>query len=60
MLLRSPGLFMYSATTDSLVMPSFPLDPGSATIFKFAQVGVAILILTQTLLPLAGALLLGT
>jgi uncharacterized membrane protein YphA (DoxX/SURF4 family) len=61
MLLRSPGLvLMYSATTDSLVMPSFPLDPGSATIFKFAQVGVAILILTQTLLPLAGAILLGT
>jgi uncharacterized membrane protein YphA (DoxX/SURF4 family) len=61
MLLRSPGLvLMYSATTDSLVMPSFPLDPGSATIFKFAQVGVAILILTQTLLPLAGALLIGT
>jgi uncharacterized membrane protein YphA (DoxX/SURF4 family) len=51
---------MYSATTDSLVMPSFPLDPGSATIFKFAQAGVAILILTQTLLPLAGAILLGT
>jgi uncharacterized membrane protein YphA (DoxX/SURF4 family) len=61
MLLRSPGLvLMYSATTDSLVMPSFPLDPGSATIFKFAQAGVAILILTQTLLPLAGAILLGT
>jgi uncharacterized membrane protein YphA (DoxX/SURF4 family) len=61
MLLRSPGLvLMYAATTDSLVMPSFPLDPGSATIFKFAQVGVAILILTQTLLPLAGAILLGT
>jgi uncharacterized membrane protein YphA (DoxX/SURF4 family) len=61
MLLRSPGLvLMYSATTDSLVMPSFPLDPGSATIFKFTQVGVAILILTQTLLPLAGAILLGT
>jgi uncharacterized membrane protein YphA (DoxX/SURF4 family) len=61
MLLRSPGLvLMYSATTDSLVMPSFPLDPGSATIFKFAQVGVAILILTQTFLPLVGSLLLGT
>jgi hypothetical protein len=45
MLLRSPGLvLMYSATTDSLVMPSFPLDPGSATIFKFTQAGVAILI----------------
>ena len=61
MLLRSPGLaLMYSATTDSLVMPSFPLDPGSAAIFKFAQVGVGILIVTQTLLPLAGALLFGT
>ncbi len=61
MFLRSPGLvLMYSATTDSLVMPSFPLDPASANVFKFAQVGVAILILTQTLLPLAGALLLGT
>lgn len=61
MLLRSPGLaLMYSATTDSLVMPSFPLDPGSATIFKFAQVGIGILIVTQTLLPLAGALLFGT
>jgi uncharacterized membrane protein YphA (DoxX/SURF4 family) len=61
MLLRSPGLvLMYSATTDSLVMPSFPLDPGSATIFKFTQAGVAILMLTQTLLPLAGAILLGT
>jgi uncharacterized membrane protein YphA (DoxX/SURF4 family) len=61
MFLRSLGLvLMYSATTDSLVMPSYPLDPGSATIFKFAQVGVAILILTQTLLPLAGALLFGT
>jgi uncharacterized membrane protein YphA (DoxX/SURF4 family) len=53
-------VLMYAATTDSLVMPSFPLDPGSATIFKFAQVGVAILILTQTLMPLVGALLLGT
>jgi uncharacterized membrane protein YphA (DoxX/SURF4 family) len=61
MFLRSLGLvLMYSAATDSLVMPSYPLDPGSATILKFAQVGVAILILTQTLLPLAGALLIGT
>jgi len=61
MFLRCLGLvLMYSATTDSLVMPSYPLDPRSATIFKFAQVGVAILILTQALLPLAGALLIGT
>jgi hypothetical protein len=59
--LRSPGLvLMYSATNDSLVMPSFPLDPASAQIFKFLQVALAILILTQTWLPLCGALVLGT
>lgn len=59
--LRSPGLvLMYSATNDSLVMPSYPLDPASASIFKFAQVGLAILILTQTWLPLCGALIVGT
>src|SRR5207237_9931817 len=41
--LRSPGLvLMYSATNDSLVMPSYPLDPASAEIFKFIQVGLAI------------------
>ncbi len=59
--LRSPGLvLMYSATNDSLVMPSYPLDPASATFFKFAQAVLAILILTQTLLPLCGAVLFGT
>ncbi len=59
--LRSPGLvLMYSATNDSLVMPSYPLDPASASIFKFAQVGLAILILTQTWLPLCGAMIFGT
>jgi len=59
--LRSPALvLMYSATHDSLVMPSYPLDPASAAFFKFAQAGLAILILTQTLLPLCGALILGT
>ena len=59
--MRSPGLvLMYSASNDSLVMPSFPLDPTSASFFKFAQVGLALLILTQTLLPLCGALILGT
>ena len=59
--MRSPGLvLMYSASNDSLVMPSFPLDPTSAAFFKFAQVGLALLILTQTLLPLCGALILGT
>src|SRR5260370_1792575 len=59
--LRSPALvLMYSATNDSLVMPSYPLEPTSATFFKFFQVCLAILILTQTALPLAGALVIGT
>jgi uncharacterized membrane protein YphA (DoxX/SURF4 family) len=59
--MRSPGLvLMFSATNDSLVMPSYPLDPASAEIFKYAQVVLAILILTQTWLPLCGALVIGT
>ncbi len=59
--LRSPALvLMYSATNDSLVMPSYPLEPSSAVYFKFLQVVLALLILTQTLLPLCGALILGT
>ena len=61
MFLRSPCLvLMYSATNDSLIMPSYPLDPVSATFFKFAQVLLAILILTQTALPLCGAMIVGT
>jgi uncharacterized membrane protein YphA (DoxX/SURF4 family) len=61
MFLRSPALvLMYSATNDSLVMPSYPLEPTSAVLFKFIQVFLAILILTQTALPLAGALVIGT
>ena len=61
MFLRSPALvLMYSATNDSLVMPSYPLEPSSATAFKFIQVVLAILILTQMFLPLSGALILGT
>ncbi|PYQ46543.1 MAG: hypothetical protein DMF77_00505, partial [Acidobacteria bacterium] len=61
MFMRSPALvLMYSATNDSLVMPSYPLEPASAVYFKFAQALLAILILTQTLLPLCGALVLGT
>jgi uncharacterized membrane protein YphA (DoxX/SURF4 family) len=61
MFLRSPALvLMFAATNDSLVMPSYPLEPSSATIFKFLQVFLAVLILTQTWLPLAGALIFGT
>lgn len=61
MFLRAPALvLMYSATNDSLVMPSYPLEPSSAIYFKFLQVLLALLILTQTLLPLCGALIVGT
>ena len=61
MFLRAPALvLMYSATNDSLVMPSYPLEPSSAIYFKFLQALLAILILTQTLLPLCGALIVGT
>src|SRR5216684_2658584 len=59
--LRSPALvLMYSATNDSLVMPSYPLEPTSAIYFKYIQVVLAILMLTQTALPLAGAMVVGT
>jgi len=59
--MRAPALvLMYSATNDSLVMPSYPLEPASAVYFKFLQALLAVLILTQTLLPLCGALVLGT
>jgi uncharacterized membrane protein YphA (DoxX/SURF4 family) len=61
MFLRAPALvIMFSATNDSLVMPSYPLEPSSAIYFKFLQALLAILILTQTLLPLCGALIVGT
>ena len=61
MFLRVPGLvLMYSATNNSLIMPSYPLDPKTEFFFKMAQAGLAVLILTQTLLPLCGALVLGT
>ena len=59
--LRAPALvLMFSATNDSLVMPSYPLEPSSAFYFKFLQALLAVLILTQALLPLCGALVLGT
>lgn len=59
-MLRSPALvLMYSASAESMVMPSFPLNPSSATALKFAQVALAVLIITQSWLPLVGALVLG-
>ncbi len=59
--LRCPALvLMYSATTDSLVMPSYPLDAATANVFKYAQVGMAVGIITQTFLPMGGATIFGT
>jgi hypothetical protein len=61
MFLRVPGLvLMYSAANNSLIMPSYPLDPKTEFFFQMAQAVLAVLILTQTLLPLCGALLVGT
>jgi len=59
--LRCPALvLMYSATSDSLVMPSYPLEPSAATVFKYAQVIMAMGIITQTFLPFGGATIFGT
>ncbi len=61
MFMRSPALvLMFSATSDALVMPSYPLGTLEASFFKYAQVVLAILILTQTALPLCGAMIIGT
>ena len=61
MFLRSPALvLMFAATNDALIMPSYPLEPSSAVYFKFLQVALAVLILTQTMLPLCGAMVIGT
>jgi len=59
--MRAPALvLMYSASNDALVMPSYPLQPSSAIIFKYIQVALAIMMLTQTALPLVGSVILGT
>ncbi len=59
--MRSPALMlMYSATSDALVMPSYPLEPSTAVAFKYAQVGMAMGIITQAFLPLGAATILGT
>jgi len=61
MFLRVPGLvLMYAAANNSLIMPSYPLDPKTEFFFKMVQAVLAVLILTQTLLPLCGALVVGT
>ncbi|MCB9674398.1 MAG: DoxX family membrane protein [Alphaproteobacteria bacterium] len=59
--MRSPALvLMFSATNDSLVMPSFPLDPSTAGFLKAVQAVLAILILAQALLPLVGTAIIAT
>ena len=59
--MRCPALvLMYSATNDSLIMPSYPLEPSTVTLFKYAQVIMAMGIITQTALPLGGATIFGT
>lgn len=59
--LRSLALVLiYSATNDALVMPSYPLEPSTASIFKYAQVIMAVGIITQMFLPFGGATILGT
>lgn len=58
--IRSPALVLiFSATNDALVMPSYPLDAGTAIYFQMAQLFLAVLILTQTLLPMCGAVIIG-
>jgi uncharacterized membrane protein YphA (DoxX/SURF4 family) len=59
--LRCPALvLMFSAVNDALVMPSYPLEPSIASIFKYAQVIMAIGIITQLFLPFGGATIFGT
>lgn len=59
--LRCPALvLMYAATTESLVMPSYPLEPSTANVFQYAQVIMAIGIITQTAMPFGGATIFGT
>jgi len=59
--LRCPALvLMFAAANNSLVMPSYPLEPSTLMLFQFAQVIMAIGILTQSFLPLGGATIFGT
>lgn len=59
--LRCPALvLMFAAANNSLVMPSYPLEPSTRFLFQIVQVIMAIGILTQTALPLGGATIIGT
>jgi uncharacterized membrane protein YphA (DoxX/SURF4 family) len=52
-------VLIFSASRQALVIPSYPLDPSTLGLFQWAQVVLAAGILTQTLLPVCGALLVG-
>lgn len=59
--LRCPALvLMFSAANNSLVMPSYPLEPRTLFLFQIVQVIMSIGVLTQSLLPLGGATIFGT
>ncbi len=59
--MRCPALvLMFAAANKSLVMPSYPLEPSTVFFFQFAQVVMAIGILTQSFLPFGGATIFGT
>lgn len=52
-------VLIFSANRQALVIPSYPLDPTTLGLFQWVQVVLAAGILTQTLLPLCGTLLVG-
>ena len=59
--IRCPALvLMFAAVNKSLVMPSYPLEPSTVFFFQFAQVVMAVGILTQSFLPFGGATIFGT
>lgn len=59
--LRCPALvLMFAAANKSLVMTSYPLEPSTTAFFQFAQVLMALGILTQSFLPFGGATIIGT
>jgi hypothetical protein len=52
-------VLIFSANRQALVIPSYPLEPATLPLFQFAQVALAAGILTQTLLPVCGAMIFG-
>jgi uncharacterized membrane protein YphA (DoxX/SURF4 family) len=52
-------VLIFSANRRALVIPSYPLDPATLPLFQLVQVLLAAAILTQTWLPICGAMILG-